>query len=162
MKAPPSWPYYLPRVTPPNNRLGIRISHLNLEVVHKHSDSDWDSGSIKEAFGKYGLYIGCFAGITFGTESFRITCACSVISNSLWPRGLEPWSLLCSWDFPGKNTIVGYHFYSRGSSQCRDLTPISCIGRRVLYHWATWEALGDFSHQQISNCLSSDPIILNI
>ena len=31
--------------------------------------------------------------------------------------------------------------FSRGSSQLRDQTRISCIGRRVLYYWATWEAL---------------------
>ena len=33
--------------------------------------------------------------------------------------------------------------YPRGSSQPRDQTYISCvscIGRQVLYHWATWEA----------------------
>ena len=28
----------------------------------------------------------------------------------------------------------------RGSSQPRDRTHISCIGRGILYHWATWEA----------------------
>ena len=28
-------------------------------------------------------------------------------------------------------------FFSRGSSRPRDGTPVSCIGRRVLYHWAT-------------------------
>ena len=28
------------------------------------------------------------------------------MSNSLWPRGLQSASLLCSWDFPGKNTRV--------------------------------------------------------
>ena len=34
-------------------------------------------------------------------------------------------------------------FYSRGSSQPRDQTHISCVpclGRWILYHWATWEA----------------------
>ena len=31
--------------------------------------------------------------------------------------------------------------YSRGSSQTRDWTHVSCIGRRILYHWATWKAL---------------------
>ena len=34
---------------------------------------------------------------------------------------------------------------SRGSSWCRDwpcVSCISCIGRRILYHWATWEAHG--------------------
>ena len=29
---------------------------------------------------------------------------------------------------------------SRGLSQPRDPTCISCIGRHILYHWATWEA----------------------
>ena len=30
--------------------------------------------------------------------------------------------------------------YSRGSSWPRDQTQVSCIGRRILYHWATGEA----------------------
>ena len=30
---------------------------------------------------------------------------------------------------------------SRGSSLPRDLTHVSCVGRRVLYHCATWEVL---------------------
>ena len=29
---------------------------------------------------------------------------------------------------------------SRGSSQPRGWTPVSCIGRHILSHWATWEA----------------------
>ena len=32
-------------------------------------------------------------------------------------------------------------FPSRGASQLRDQTLISWIGRHILYHWATWEAL---------------------
>ena len=31
--------------------------------------------------------------------------------------------------------------FTRGSSQPRDWTCVSCIGRQILYHWATWEAL---------------------
>ena len=31
-------------------------------------------------------------------------------------------------------------FSSRGSSQPRDWTCVSCIGRQILYHWGTWEA----------------------
>ena len=34
----------------------------------------------------------------------------SVMSDSLWPRGLWPARLLGPWDFPGKNTGAGYHF----------------------------------------------------
>ena len=31
--------------------------------------------------------------------------------------------------------------FSRGPSQSRDQTHISCTGRWILYHWASWEAL---------------------
>ena len=31
--------------------------------------------------------------------------------------------------------------FSKGSSWTRDRTRVSCIGRQVLYHLATWEAL---------------------
>ena len=33
----------------------------------------------------------------------------SVVSDSLWPRGLQPTRLLCPWEFPGKRTGVGCH-----------------------------------------------------
>ena len=33
----------------------------------------------------------------------------SVVSDSLWPHGLQPTRLLCPWDFPGKSTGVGCH-----------------------------------------------------
>ena len=36
--------------------------------------------------------------------------SCSVVLNSLQPHGLYPARFLCPWDFPGKNTGVGYHF----------------------------------------------------
>ena len=38
----------------------------------------------------------------------------SVMSNSLWHRGLEPTRLLCPWNSPGKNTGVGCHFLFQG------------------------------------------------
>ena len=34
----------------------------------------------------------------------------SVVSDSLWPHGLQPTRLLHPWDFPGKSTGVGCHF----------------------------------------------------
>ena len=61
--------------------------------------------------------------------------------NSLWPYGLQLTRLLCPWDSPGKNTGVGCHF--QGVFPTRDQTRvsrISCTGRWILYHWATWEA----------------------
>ena len=36
-------------------------------------------------------------------------------SNSLQPNGLEPTRLLCSWDFPGKNTRVGCYSLLQGN-----------------------------------------------
>ena len=35
----------------------------------------------------------------------------SVMSDSLWPHGLQPTRLLHPWDFPGKSTGVGCHWY---------------------------------------------------
>ena len=57
--------------------------------------------------------------------------------------------------FPRQEYQSGLPFPSPGgSSQCRDqnhVSYISCIGRRVLYHCATWEAQHImYNHQQIS------------
>ena len=38
----------------------------------------------------------------------------SVVSDSFWPHGLQPASLLCPWNFLGKNTGVGCHLPSPG------------------------------------------------
>ena len=52
-----------------------------------------------------------------------------------------PWTVthqaLLSVDFPGKTAGVGCHFLLQGSFWFRDPTIISCIGRQILYHWAT-------------------------
>ena len=55
-----------------------------------------------------------------------------------------PWTVtyqdpFCPPDFPGKNTGVSCHFLLWGSSQIRGQTCVSCIGRHILYHWATRE-----------------------
>ena len=47
------------------------------------------------------------------------------------------------WDSPGKNIGAGCHSSSRGSSRPRDpmcVSCVSCIGRRVLYHWPHLES----------------------
>ena len=38
----------------------------------------------------------------------------SVMSNSLWPHGLQPARLLCPRNFPGKNMGVGCHSFLQG------------------------------------------------
>ena len=66
-------------------------------------------------------------------------CVCevaSVVSDALWPYGLQHTRLLCPWDFPSKYTRIGCHSLFRGSSWLRDATHVSCIshiGKWVLY-----------------------------
>ena len=42
-------------------------------------------------------------------ESEEWKWGCSVVSDSLWPHGLQPTRLLRPWDFPDKSTGVGCH-----------------------------------------------------
>ena len=53
--------------------------------------------------------------------------SCSVMSDSLWPHGLQTARLLCPWDFSGKNTGEGCISFSSGSSRPRDQSGISYI-----------------------------------
>ena len=41
-------------------------------------------------------------------------CVCSVVSNSLQPRGLQPPRLLCPWNSPGEITGVSCHLLLHG------------------------------------------------
>ena len=81
-------------------------------------------------------------GLTY-KHAYACVLRCSVVSDFRQPYGYSlpgsavygilqarilEWVAICS---------------SRGSSQPKDWTCISCvscIGRRILYHWATWEA----------------------
>ena len=55
----------------------------------------------------------------------------SVMSNSLWPYGLEPTRLLCPWDFPGKNPGVGCHALLQGTFPTQGSNP----SLLHLLHW---------------------------
>ena len=63
--------------------------------------------------------------------------------------------LLCPWDFPSKNTEVGCHFLLGGSFLPRDGTRVSRIGRQILYHWTTREALLVISQYWVKLFISS-------
>ena len=58
-------------------------------------------------------------------------CVCLVVSDSLQSHGLQPTRLLCPWNFPGKNTRVGCHFFLQG------IFPTQGSNPRVLslLHW---------------------------
>ena len=66
------------------------------------------------------------------------------MTDSLLPCGLWPTRLLSPWGFPGKTTGVGCHFLLHGIFPTQGLNPHLLrllLGRRILYHWVTWEAL---------------------
>ena len=64
-------------------------------------------------------------------------CVCvsrSVLSNSLQSCGLWPIRLLCSWDFPGKNSGVGSHSLLQGIFLTQGLNPGFLHCRQILCH----------------------------
>ena len=74
----------------------------------------------------------------------RVSVSCSVMSDSLRPHGLLPTRLFCPWNSSGKNTGVGSHPFSRGSSRPRDQTWVSHIAGGFFSIWAIRE-----SHQHL-------------
>ena len=63
--------------------------------------------------------------------------SCSVVSNSLWPRGpYSPPGSSVHGDSSGKNIEVGSHALLQGSSQPRDWTQVYCIAGRFFTVWA--------------------------
>ena len=53
--------------------------------------------------------------------------------------------LLCPWDSPGKNTGMDAIPFSRGSSQLRDQTQVSCIAGGFFTIWATRGPWGHYA-----------------
>ena len=66
----------------------------------------------------------------------------SVVCDSLRPHGLWPASLLCPWDFPGRNTGVGSHPVLQGIFPTQGSSPGLPDHRQILYH---------LSHQHFSS-----------
>ena len=57
----------------------------------------------------------------------------SVVSNSLWPHGLQPTGLLCPPDSPGKNTGVGCRFLLQGIFLTQGSNPGLLHCRQILH-----------------------------
>ena len=72
-------------------------------------------------------------------------CCCLVAKSCLTltlfdPMAYAPPGSFWPWDFPSKNIGVDCHFLLQGIFlYSRNRTYIFCIGRWVLYQWATWE-----------------------
>ena len=62
----------------------------------------------------------------------------SVLSSSLQPHRLWPVRLLCPWDFPGKNTGVGYRFLLQGIFQTQGSNLVLLRCRQTLYSLSYW------------------------
>ena len=76
---------------------------------------------------------------------YRCMLSCSVVSNSSRPYGLQPTMLLCPWDFPGKNTGVGWLLCPPpGDLPNPGIEPVSLMSPasagRFFTTSATWEA----------------------
>ena len=86
----------------------------------------------------------------FYQPSFELYINCCCLAKSyltLWP---QPVMLLCSWNFPGKNTGVACHFLLQG------IFPTQGLNLHLL-HWqadslplSTWEVLAYYS--ALSKC----------
>ena len=63
-------------------------------------------------------------------------------------HGLYPVRLFCPWDFPGKNTRVGFHFLLQGIFLIQGLNTGLLHRRWILYSWTTGKAwkIALFSH----------------
>ena len=71
-------------------------------------------------------------------------CCCFLVSKSCPtycnPMGCSPPGSSVHGTFQAKILEWVATSSSRGSARPRDWTHVSCIGRWILYHWATWES----------------------
>ena len=71
---------------------------------------------------------------------YYAVCCCLVTKSCLTlfrPHGLQPVRLLCPHDSPRRILRCFAISCSKGSFWPRDWTQVSCIGRWILYHWAS-------------------------
>ena len=54
---------------------------------------------------------------------WKVKVSRSVLSDSLWPHGLQPTRLLRPWDFPGKSSGVGCYCLLHCISEVIDISP---------------------------------------
>ena len=68
------------------------------------------------------------------SESVKESVSCSVMSNSLWPHGLQPVRLLCPWDSPGKDAGVCHHSLLQRIFLTQRSNPSLLHCRQILSH----------------------------
>ena len=89
---------------------------------------------------KYGLFLILYKLFLWIFIVHAVYSVASVMSNSLWPDGLQPTKFLCPWASPGKTTEVGCHALLQGifPTQGSKLHLLHC--RWILDCWAAREA----------------------
>ena len=82
--------------------------------------------------------------LILGPEHIYLTACSFLVPKShptlCNPHGLQPTRLLFPGIFQARILEWVVISFSWRSFQSRDWTCVSCIGRQILYHWATWEA----------------------
>ena len=66
----------------------------------------------------------------------------SVVSDSLWPHGLQPARLLCPWNSPGMNTGVDCHSLLQRNFPTQGSNAILLHFRQILNHFSYREVCG--------------------
>ena len=85
----------------------------------------------------------------------EVPCCCLVAKVWLTPWTVASWAPL-SMKFLGKNTGVGYHFLLEGLFLIQESNWHLLLGRWIIYHWATREALevpGVFKFMETENIM---------
>ena len=101
------------------------------------------------------------------SSAIALLCSRSVVPDSLQPQGLQPTSLLCPWESPGKNTGVGCHLLLQGVFLTQGSNP-SLLSPVLAGSFFTSEPPGKPRQSQMSSrrntkhqntvCLNSRPL----
>ena len=83
----------------------------------------------------------CSSGMEFHLQQYCVPTVVKTWSALCYPMGCSPSGPSVHGIFQGKMLEWVVISSSRISSKSRDLTHISCIGRWIIYHWATWEVI---------------------
>ena len=84
----------------------------HLTSIKTANIKETNDNKCRHGCGEKEIFVHCWWNCTGTLENNtkeRRKWSCSLVSNSLWPRGL-----LHPWDFPGKNTGVGCHLLLQG------------------------------------------------
>ena len=88
-------------------------------------------------------------------------CCCLVLKSCptlFQPHGLQPARLLCSWNFPERNTGVGYHFLLHGVFLTQGLNPRLLHCRQTLYCLRHQGSLLHVKYKTLQQCTSISPL----